>query len=406
MSSWRALYGYEMKKLLRRRSVWSVTGISLLIVIFSMVTGLMGSYYGGGDTLKECYEIFAAGRKARETVSGRRIDQTLLEEMSAAYRKIPLGQLWEESYEETQEYQAYAMPYSQVFGLVRAWTGMDFRTAVFWEPSEEGLYEAKRRMLERYCSALRLSEEERAFWMEKESLTCVPMSYVCNDAYYMAMGLCPAAAIWLMLAVTVGMSGVFAEERIQRTDQMLLACPKGRSSLYWAKLLAGLSLAALCSFLMAAAVMGSAFWVYGPGGFEAPLQFFFPYYAYPLTMGQACLIVYGILFLTVMLDAVLVMILSEMTGSFGVTFALAMGIFVLGYVAMLFIWRTLWMPQFWHFAPMISLWYEMIFDMRPVTLFGRCFAVWQTLPAFQVFYGVLAALAGKSVYMRHQVRGS
>ena len=85
MDSWRTLYGYEMKKLLGRRSLWVVLGLCAAILVFSILTGLMGSYYGGGETLGECYEIFMAERKDRETVSGREIDQALLEEMAAAF---------------------------------------------------------------------------------------------------------------------------------------------------------------------------------------------------------------------------------------------------------------------------------------------------------------------------------
>ncbi len=406
MNSLRTLYGYEMKKLLGRRSLWIVMGICLLSLVFSMVTGLMGNYYGGGNTLKECYELFLAERRARDTVSGRDMDQALLEEMSAAYRKIPPGQLSEGNYEKTEEYLTYAMPYCQVFELVRTWTGMDFRSAVYWEPSQQGLYEARRAMMERYCRVLGLSEKQKAFWMEKESRIPAPMKYVCNDAYYMMIAICPMMVICLMLVTAVGMPGMFAEERVLGTDQMILACPRGRGSLYWAKLLAGLSAAALCAFLMAAVALGSAFWVYGTGGSEAPLQFFFPYYACPLTMGQACLILYGIFFLTALLDGVFVMVLSELTGSPRATMVLAVGILAIGDFLTIVVWKNPQMPSLWHYAPMASLWHEAIFDMRPIMLFGRCFTVWQGMPAVQLFYGVLMALAGRAAYVRHQVRGA
>ncbi len=53
MDSWRTLYGYEMKKLLGRRSLWVVLGLCAAILVFSILTGLMGSFYGGGETLGE-----------------------------------------------------------------------------------------------------------------------------------------------------------------------------------------------------------------------------------------------------------------------------------------------------------------------------------------------------------------
>ncbi len=405
MDSWRTLYGYEMKKLLGRRSLWVVLGLCAAILVFSILTGLMGSFYGGGETLGECYEIFTAERKDRETVSGREIDQALLEEMAAAYRKIPPERL-REGYEKTEEYLAFAQPYCEIFDLVRAWTGMNLRAAVYWEPKEESLYEARRWMVERYCRALGLSEEQKEFWMEKESRMPAPMRYVCNDGYFMIMAVWPAAGMWMMLVAAVGMSGIFAEERMRGTDRMILACSKGRGSLYWAKFWAGVSLTAACALLMIAVAACSAFCIYGTGGFEAPIQFYFPYYAYPLTMGQACLILCGIFVLTAVLDGIFVMVVSELTGSFKTTLVLSMGIWGIDLAAIIVCVRNPQIPQIWQYMPTTCLWERAIFDMRPAMLLGHCFTLWQTVPAVQLFYGILAALAGRLIYGRHQVRGA
>lgn len=404
MDSWRTLYGYEMKKLLGRRALWAVLGFCMVTLSFSVLTGLMGSYYGGGETLGECYEIFRTERKARETLSGRKIDQALLEEMAAAYRKIP-PELLGEGYERTEEYLTFALPYCEVFDLVIAWTGRNLSSAVYWEPEEESLYGARRKMVERYCSALGLSEKQREFWMEKESQMPAPMRYVCNDGYFMIMAIWPMAGMWMMLVAAVGMSGMFAEERIRGTDQMIFACPKGRSTLYWAKLCAGVSLTAVCSLLMVAVAAGSAFCVYGTDGFEAPIQFFFPYYAYPLTMGQACLILFSIFSLTAVLNGIFVMVISELTGSPKATLVLAMGIWGIGLLAVIAGGKNPQKPQIWQYMPMNCLWHQAIFDMHPMMLLGHCFTVWQAAPAIQLFYGALAALAGRLIYGRHQVQG-
>lgn len=405
MNSGWTLYMYEMRKLLRRRSIWIVMAVCALLLSFTVLFGQAGRYYGDAKTLGECYELFFEERRAKETLSGREIDQALLEEMSAAYRKMP-EELLSQGNKKTRESLAYVGAYTEIFELVRFWLGMDFRSAVDWEPSEENLYGARRRMAEIYCRELGFSEEQKGFWLEGESRIPAPVKYVYHDAYYMFMVVQPMVWFCLTPVLVMGVSGMFAEERMRGTDQVALACAKGRGCLYWAKLWAGITLAALCAALMNAVVAASAFCIYGTGGFEAAVQFFYPYYAYPMTMGQACLILYGIFLLIAMMDSVFVMVLSELSGSSRAALILAMGILGLGMAAtMLFYDRRYGMPSFYFLLPMPFLWHEAIFDIHPVVLWGQCFAVWQVIPAVQLFYGILAAAAGRFAYVRHQVRG-
>ena len=67
----------------------------------------MGSHYVDNEKADSKYHIFLADREYNRQLSGREIDQALLEEMSDAYDRIPSSA---ERYTLTEEYQKYASP--------------------------------------------------------------------------------------------------------------------------------------------------------------------------------------------------------------------------------------------------------------------------------------------------------
>lgn len=398
------LFRYEMKKLLRRKVIWITLVSCLMLLAVVVLSALMGNYHGGGETLWECRRIFLEEWKGREALSGRKVDQAMLSEMWAAYKKIPDAMLSEENYTLTKGYMTYARPYSEIFKLVRAWTGWNVRSAVYKMPDEENLYKSRKQMLEAYWEFLGLSDVQREFWREKEAEIVQPISYYRHDGYYIIIVVLPMTALCMMLAVSVSMSGVFAEERARRTDQVVYACPKGRGTLYWAKILAGICTAVLHSLLMTVTVVGSAFCVFGAEGFQTPVQFFMPRYSYPLTMGQACLILYGIFILTSVFISIFVMVMSEVTGSSMAALAVSAGMLTIGFAVTMLYERIQHMPQIWSFLSTTFLWHQTLLDARPVTLFGKCFVSWQVVPAVHLLYGAAAAAVGRIAYGCHQVR--
>ena len=140
----------------------------------------------------------------------------------------------------------------------------------------------------------------------------------------------PTIGVLTLLFVAVSLSGIFAEEHTRRTDQLILTGAKGKSTAYYAKILAGISFAALGTLVMETLTVILALSLYGAGGSEAAFQLAYAGYSYPLTVGQACLIEYGIILVTAVTGGVFVMVLSEVMHNSLATLAVCSGWIIAG----------------------------------------------------------------------------
>ena len=405
MNNFGTLYRYEVKKILGRKLVWIVFFICALCAGMFAAADLTGKYYVDGEVVDTHYHMFQVDQEYRRALSGRVLDQQLLEEMSEAYGKIPPAV---ERYTLTEEYQTYARPYSDIFNIVRLWTQQrnleDFRA---WIPDEKALYASRAENIEMGWQNLRLSDAEKEFWREKEAQTDTPVTYLFHEGYskLISNGI-NTLGMLVLLFVCICMASVFTEEHTRRTDQLILSGAKGKSVVYWAKLAAGASVSAACAALLSVLVTGLVFVIYGAEGFHASLRLSLYLWASSCTMsfGQVCLTALGILILTAVFVGVLVLVLSEVLHSNIATLSVCVGAIIAGMVGNIpYQYRGL--AQLWDWLPMRFLNAEYIFDARTLPLFGHCFVSWKAVPVLYILTGVLAAMAGKAVYRNYQVSG-
>lgn len=97
-----------------------------------------GNYYVDGELIDTNYNMYQTDKHYSEALNGRAIDQSLLEETIAAYRKIP--EVAGRHYTLTKEYQQYARPYSEIFNFIRQISGMQTSEVMLsWQPDEDDL---------------------------------------------------------------------------------------------------------------------------------------------------------------------------------------------------------------------------------------------------------------------------
>lgn len=401
MGNFRTLYRYELKKIIHRKLFWISLTVCLLCGGFSVFSSLIGKHYVDGKVYDTYYHMYQVDRQYYKALSGRAIDQTLLDETMAGYRRIPRDA---ERYQLTEEYKIYAQPYSAIFD----WIGSNMQTGLHdtldKEITEESLASARREMLEDRWSGDLLSEGEKAFWREKEGEIPNPVVYSDYFGYGQALNVLNTAGVLLALIHPIILSGIFYEEHSRRTDQLTLSTRNGRRKLYWAKILAGITTAAGSALLMILATLGLCLGYYGTAGFQAPMQLFYVSYSYPLTVGQACLIAYGILPMSAALAGIFVMVLSEFLRSRVAAMSVSVGLVIASQVLILPAgYRAL--SQIWDYLPMgfSNVWNT--FDWRLIPVPGGYMTSWQLVPVCYVVGAVLLALAGKQVYQRYQVSG-
>lgn len=401
MNCFRTIYRYELKKITRRKLVWITLSICVLGIIFTPFSNLLGSYYVDGVLTDTHYHMFQVDSEYRRALSGRKIDQELLEETVAAYRQIPADA---DRYTVTEEYQTFARPYSEIFNLIRSWTNMDFSSVINWEPEEKALYEMRIKQLENdWQSEISLSDAEKDYWRERESQLNTPFTYYYNEGYVMLLNCFLTVGVLMLLFVSICLPGVFADEHARRTDQLMLSSAKGKDIAYWAKLAAGATLAAGCSTLMSTLIWGLTLGFYGAEGFHTSMQIY-TNYSFPLTMGQACLIAYGILIITSVLMGVLVMFLSEIFHSSIAALAVSTGLIISGNIIMIPA-EYRFLAQLWDCSPMAFLQTWNIFSVRLIHIFNNCFTRWQVVPVIYILCTVLIAAVGKRVFEQYQVSG-
>lgn len=402
MNNFGTLYRFELKKLMQRKLLWVSLLICLVVCGFSAFSALIGKHYVDGKLYDTYYHMFQVDQGYSRALSGRAIDQQLLEETFAAYGKIPPEA---ERYQITQEYQTYARPYSPIMNYTRNYLGGgSLEEVMLWKVDEADLYASRLNTLEDLWSRNRLSETEKNFWRQQEAKIEKPVVYVHSPGYNQMVDCLSTVAVLALLFISIGMAGVFFEEHTRRTDQLTLSTANGKVRLYWAKLLAGTTVAGGGTLLMMLTVAGLSLGIYGAEGSHAALQLYFWVSSYPLTVLQACLIGYGIVLLIAVFFGVFVMVLSEALRSNIGALSISVGLVVLGGMVTMPEGNRL-LAQIWDYLPMCFLVIWNLFDIRLVTVFGRCMTSWQFVPVCYMLAVVLLVLAGKRVYQRYQVSG-
>ena len=401
MSNFAVLTRYELKKLSQKKILWITLIVCFLAILFSLLFPLVGSYYVDGVLIDSNYNMHITDQNYREALDGRAIDDILLEETIEAYRHVPMDK---SPYSLTEEYQTYARPYSAIFNLIRAWTRLEPAAVLNWSADEDGLYSAMEQTMGIAWDNNYLTDAEAAYWKAQLDTLQTPFVYEQHDGYEYILEVFLTVGFMMLLYTAIVLSNVFPDEHIHRTDQLVLSAPLGRSTVYWAKLTAGVTAGVMGALLMTLLTWAVSLGVYGTDGFDAPVQLFYTAYAGKLTIGQTCLIAYGCLMFTAVLMSAAVMFLSELfrsgIGALSVTTAMLLASALVQVPPQ---YRLL--GQLWDYLPTSFLAMWNVFDCRLVSLFGMQFTSYQIVPVIYLIAAVLLSILGKMLYVRYQVTG-
>ena len=394
------LYRYELKKLMQKKLVWVSFLICIVSIIFAILVPLLGTYYANGKAIGTNYEQHLIDQAHRKALSGRPINQALLEDTIAAYKDLPI----ETKYVLTEAYQNNARQYSEVFNLIQAWSGMDKGTIIKWVPDEEALYNAMMINLEKLAVNSNLTEDEISYWNDKAENLATPIVYRFYEAYRNILENFIVVGLIVVLFSSIALSSSFPDEHTHRTDQLLMCTVNGKKRLYWVKLFSGVTVGCIGALLLSVLTWTLCLYVYGPDGFDAAIQIFYTDYAGNITIGQACLIAFGSLLATSFLISIFVMFLSELFHSNVAAIAVIMGMILAGiFVHVPAEYRIL--GQIWDYMPTCFLSMENIFDIHLISLFGKYFTSYQIVPLLYMIVSGLLAFIGSRIYCRRQISG-
>ncbi len=394
------LYGYELKKLVQKKLLWVTLLVCMAAIAFGVLFPLLGTYSVNGVPISTNYEQHLIDQAYRKALSGKPIDQSLLEKTIAAYKDLPI----ETDYVLTEEYQTLARPYSEIFNLIRVWTGMDKRAIVQWVPDEATLYAAMMGRVEESSINNHLTEAEIAYWQGQADTITTPIVYQFHEAYRCILENFLIVGFMMLLFASITLSSSFPDEHTHRTDQLVLCTANGKRRLYWVKLLSGITVGGVGALIMTVLTWVLCLCVYGSEGFDTVIQIFYSDYAGNLTIGQACLIAYGCLLVTAFLISIFVMFLSELFHSSIAAMSITTGMILAGMLIQIPAeYRIL--GQIWDYLPTCFLAMWNTFDLRLIFLFGTYFTSYQIVPLLYIVAAVLLAFLGSRIYCRRQISG-
>lgn len=395
------LFFYELKKIIYRKIMWICMLCGVLLLAFSVAGPLVGDYVVNGERLGSNYEEFQKDVAYQKELDGRVIDETLLAEMQKAYGKVSLN---DKKYSLTEEYQTYARPYSAIFNYVRQTTGLSGAGVLEMEASVNALKEMRLELRELRWEEYYLSEVEKEYWRAAEEEIENPVVFRYAEGYSALLSLAYTVGILSIFMIAICMAGVFPEEHLRKTDQQILSSKYGRKDVYWAKLCAGtlVSFGLACVFVLITFV--TAFFIYGMEGFDAAFQIIYAGSSCPISVGQAVLIIYGIILCAGTFIGVLVMTLSENLHSSVGTLSIVTGLIVLPMmISVPEEYRVA--AQLWSYLPsdIVAVW--SCFSPRMVVLLGNVLQGWQVVPVLYAGIGVVAAIVTERVFVKYQVSG-
>lgn len=400
MSNFGTIYKYELRK---------IAGKKLFIICFILCTVIslsgfylryMGNVYIDGVVMGSNAEYHKQDIEFAKALDSRVINDELLAEMTEAYSKVPYVE--DRHYSGMDEYQKYARPYSAIFNFVRQCSNFSASYLMYkWQPSEESLYSARSDMIEQSWNNLFLSESKKQFWREKEAQIQKPFTFYEYTAYDEMFGVYETAAIMLLVMLSITLAGVFANESSRRTDRIILCTKNGRTKLYLAKMLAGMTVCAGSALLLSVLIWASATALYGFSGANAAFQFIFQYSSLPINCLQAVLISFAMLVVSAAVFGVMVMLLSLVTRSSIASMAISMAFIITAmFVSIPDEFRTL--CQLWESLPWTFNAVWSVFSERTFPGLGTRLTPYQAVPMIYLVVGAIICAVGGIVWRKRQ----
>ena len=327
---------FELKKMLTRRValvanvgvIAFLVGIMTLNVVQARTTDASGAILSGTDAIAQTR--LEAGAHAGAITPERavadiaayqerlfsRIDRDEVTQMtgSAVYDLMFQSFSDEEVYELYNPYWSWLLRPWRLSGEEPAQTAARVtpEMAADWYGAVAGLTQDA--LDDGQAGMWEYGQAERAYWTDKQADVAEPIEYGYVGGWENIIS-CAAFLVFAILAVCVTLASTFSFEYQSGADAVVLATRRGRSALVGAKVAAALVYATGYFALCAAVVVGFSLVFYGADGFWLSMQSMALSSPYPLTAGQAALVLVGLMYVACMGFACLTLALSSRTSS-------------------------------------------------------------------------------------------
>lgn len=311
MKSFGTLFGYELKKLLKRKLNWVV----ILLITGICIVGVVQAGDSGGFLIEDTDE---QGNPVTSLISGREIRIAKLNAMGTLNGQVMDDNFFQRMMEQVPEfndpYEMLSYFYRVDSTYLNAHTMVEGLIADRETFTAEKFYATQREQEQAYWEGNELSQAEKKFWTEQVKQIETP--YVYRHPWPGASKLVDffsTLRVVLPVVVAVCLCIIFSQDRQTKVDAIVFATRKSRAPLYLAKVLAGLTGAALTAVVVIGGTVAAHLAVWGVEGFDAPVQFYDMLCSRPITVGQMLLPMLLILVLFTFICGAFTMLVSAFT---------------------------------------------------------------------------------------------
>lgn len=324
MCNFGILYQAEIRKILMKKSFWAALAIGIAFVLVVGLTNLSAD--GHMAYVKEQSQVLGE-------LSGKPIDAAFLKGFQdEVARELTVHSDWYAqmmAYDSGAAFQNGAKVLGKnaladfIYNVVRDREKLSTVTA-------EEFYEMMRNNIVSDGREMGCSEEELSVWLRVYDETSQPMVYQYCQGYVNILDVLFIIGWVLFLNIAVALAGVFADEKGYRTDAMILSTRKGRSTICFAKIGAGITVSAMQCLMILGSCFGVMLGFFGADGWNGAIQNAIPSSPWNITIGQMVLIYWGLAILTSILFALTNMAASYFTQSAVASMAIHAAILFLG----------------------------------------------------------------------------
>lgn len=397
------LVGFEYIKIIKRKGAVIALVLIMLLALFGPVGTFIGNVYIEGELVETHYQAMLKDRDYARALSGRSIDETLISEVRDAYLKIP-PVANDVSYISIQEYREYGRPYSSIYNILYPVYGGNFRLMQNLSQEQiQSFYEIRHDHISSEIEAMNISDKSKEKLIQLDSNIKTPFIFNYTDGYDYFFSMTYTLGIFAAFVISVCLAPIFAGEYGTHTDQLILSSKFGKNKIIASKLFAGISFCALsCLILITLTyIIGSI--VLGFDGANAPVQLWYPFCVYPLTMWQSAAICsVCVLFAAILISSITMLLSSVFKSPFGVIIIISILLFV---PMMLHVSNeNMLLYNLFRLLPTNMMWIAMIIvDYTPFELFGLSIKPYIFMPIFSAVLSAALLPFTWRTFKNHQV---
>ncbi len=387
MNNFWEIVKFEYRKLFGRKMVWLTLGVCIAIIAVSCCGSLLGDFIVDGSYYDSNYHILRKDIENAKALSGRAVDDELIEEMRNAYQKA--------SPSDYISYMDYARPYMEIYRIVNNISGEEVTNA-------KQYYAAREKLLETFWRRERLTEGEETWLKAREEELSKPFVYEYSSGWHRSALMGYTVALVMAFVTGICVPLIFTEEHLQRTAQVNFCAKNGKEKLYLAKAFTAVSFSTAANLVLAAVTFAVTLLIYGTDGFDAQIQLLLPMSSLSMTVGECAVIVLGMSFLAALFYCVLAMLLAECFKNNVVPLGILIGsILILNMISIPDNLRVL--SQIYNCIPQQLVSFAGMRSNKLFSLFGTYFTRQQIVPFIYLIICAAGLVVCRRVYLSYQV---